>query len=442
MVSHLDLFPTLCDLAGLQHPEYLQGSSLLPLASGETDRLHDELFAEITYHAAYEPQRAVRTDRCKLICRFDAAKAPVLPNTDDGPTKDALVALGWDGWATRRSACTTSSSIPARAAPRPRPALRRRGARPAQAAGAAGWRAPGSSPAGRSRSRRAAARTTRARSRPTSPHAAGLRAAGHGRLIGRWPRRVRSAHGATVDLERDDQPRHDRGARSRCTRPPRARRCASSRCTSPTARASSTSASRNDGNEVPYDDDRQGLRGLRGRVRRARQGGDRRRGRRAQPRSSTSRSSSTRPRSTRSSSTSTYYLGRATTADDAYRLLHDALDRTGPRRDRPLGVPQPRVPRRDPVDRGRARDAHDALPRRARRRRGARHRRAAAQADRARDQDGGHAGRRRCTSRVRPEALHGHLPRARARLHRGQGARARTIEPEPARGAAARPPTT
>jgi N-sulfoglucosamine sulfohydrolase len=100
MVSHLDILPTLCDLAGLPHPAYLQGSSLLPLANGETDRLHDELFAEITYHAAYEPQRAVRTDRYKLIRRFDPSQGPVLPNTDDGPTKDALVALGWDGWAT------------------------------------------------------------------------------------------------------------------------------------------------------------------------------------------------------------------------------------------------------------------------------------------------------------------------------------------------------
>ena len=69
-------------------------------SSGEVDRLHDELFAEITYHAAYEPQRAVRTDRYKLIRRFDASHGPVLPNTDDGPSKDALVALGWDGWAT------------------------------------------------------------------------------------------------------------------------------------------------------------------------------------------------------------------------------------------------------------------------------------------------------------------------------------------------------
>jgi N-sulfoglucosamine sulfohydrolase len=100
MVSHLDIYPTLCDLAGLPHPDGLQGASLLPLVAGEVDRLHDELFAELTYHAAYEPQRAVRTDRYKLIRRFDSFDGPVLPNTDDGPSKDALVALGWDGWAT------------------------------------------------------------------------------------------------------------------------------------------------------------------------------------------------------------------------------------------------------------------------------------------------------------------------------------------------------
>jgi N-sulfoglucosamine sulfohydrolase len=99
MVSHLDIYPTLCDLAGLEHPPFLQGSSLLPLVRGEVDRLHDELFAEITYHAAYEPQRSVRTDRYRLIRRFGSLDGPVLPNVDDGPTKDALVELGWFGWA-------------------------------------------------------------------------------------------------------------------------------------------------------------------------------------------------------------------------------------------------------------------------------------------------------------------------------------------------------
>ena len=99
LVSHLDIYPTLCDLAGIEHPPYLQGSSLLPLVRGEVDRLHDELFAEITFHAAYEPQRSVRTERYRLIRRFDTLDGPVLPNVDDGPTKDALVELGWFGWA-------------------------------------------------------------------------------------------------------------------------------------------------------------------------------------------------------------------------------------------------------------------------------------------------------------------------------------------------------
>jgi N-sulfoglucosamine sulfohydrolase len=94
-VSHLDLFPTVCELAGIEPPDRLDGRSLLPLVRGEVDRLHDELFAEITYHAAYEPQRAVRTERFKYIRRFDDGDRPVLPNCDDGPTKDALIAAGW-----------------------------------------------------------------------------------------------------------------------------------------------------------------------------------------------------------------------------------------------------------------------------------------------------------------------------------------------------------
>jgi len=96
MVSHLDVFPTLCDLLELEPPDRLEGRSLLPLARGEVDRLHDELFAGVTYHAAYEPQRAVRTARFKYIHRFPGAgERPVLPNIDDGPSKDALLALGW-----------------------------------------------------------------------------------------------------------------------------------------------------------------------------------------------------------------------------------------------------------------------------------------------------------------------------------------------------------
>ena len=53
------------------------------------------MFAEITFHAAYEPQRAVRTKRYKYIRRFDNGhEGPVLPNIDDSPSKDLLLAHG------------------------------------------------------------------------------------------------------------------------------------------------------------------------------------------------------------------------------------------------------------------------------------------------------------------------------------------------------------
>jgi N-sulfoglucosamine sulfohydrolase len=94
-VSHLDVYPTLCDVAGVPAPDWLQGSSLMPLVRGEVDRLHEEIFAEVTFHAAYEPQRAVRSERWKYIRRFDDYRYPVLANCDDSDSKDLLVAAGW-----------------------------------------------------------------------------------------------------------------------------------------------------------------------------------------------------------------------------------------------------------------------------------------------------------------------------------------------------------
>jgi N-sulfoglucosamine sulfohydrolase len=94
-VSHLDVFPTLCDVSGAAHPEWLQGSSLMPLVRGEVASLHDAIFSETTYHAAYQPHRAIRTERWKYIRRFDEYPHPVLANCDDSDTKDLLVAAGW-----------------------------------------------------------------------------------------------------------------------------------------------------------------------------------------------------------------------------------------------------------------------------------------------------------------------------------------------------------
>lgn len=95
LVSQIDIFPTICDLLEIDHPRWLQGTSIIPLVRGEIEQIHDAIFAEVTYHAAYEPMRAVRTQRWKYIRRFDHHLGPVLPNCDDSPSKDVLMAHGW-----------------------------------------------------------------------------------------------------------------------------------------------------------------------------------------------------------------------------------------------------------------------------------------------------------------------------------------------------------
>ncbi|MDZ7637591.1 MAG: sulfatase [Bryobacterales bacterium] len=96
MVSHLDLFPTICDMAGVQHPAWLEGHSMMPLIRGEKEAIRDQICAEVNYHAAYEPKRTVRTDRWAYIRRFgDHATKPVLPNCDDGLSKDIWLEYGW-----------------------------------------------------------------------------------------------------------------------------------------------------------------------------------------------------------------------------------------------------------------------------------------------------------------------------------------------------------
>jgi arylsulfatase A-like enzyme len=95
MVSHVDLFPTICDLLEIEPPPWLQGRSMMPLIRGQTDEIRDEVFAEVTYHAAYEPMRAVRTHRFKYIRRFEDRQSPVLPNCDEGLSKDMWLQHGW-----------------------------------------------------------------------------------------------------------------------------------------------------------------------------------------------------------------------------------------------------------------------------------------------------------------------------------------------------------
>jgi N-sulfoglucosamine sulfohydrolase len=95
LVSHIDLYPTICDMLEIPHPDWLQGRSLMPIVTGAVQEVRDAVFAEGTYHAAYEPQRAIRTPRWKLIRRFGDRRLPVLPNIDDSPSKEVWLRDGF-----------------------------------------------------------------------------------------------------------------------------------------------------------------------------------------------------------------------------------------------------------------------------------------------------------------------------------------------------------
>jgi arylsulfatase A-like enzyme len=92
VVSHVDVLPTLWEANGWERDAEFQGVSLLPMLRGEAPAARERIFATQTYHAAYDPMRAVRTDRFKYIRSF-APNVPqmLLPNVDNGPAKDAAV---------------------------------------------------------------------------------------------------------------------------------------------------------------------------------------------------------------------------------------------------------------------------------------------------------------------------------------------------------------
>jgi arylsulfatase A-like enzyme len=93
LTSHIDVFPTVCELLDIGKPEWLEGESLLPLVRGEDDEIRE--FAEVSYHGAYEPQRAVRSHRWSYVRRYDDRESVVLPNCDDSLSKTFWVDNGW-----------------------------------------------------------------------------------------------------------------------------------------------------------------------------------------------------------------------------------------------------------------------------------------------------------------------------------------------------------
>jgi arylsulfatase A-like enzyme len=86
LVSHVDIFPTICEVAGLTPPPWLQG---VPVS-----KTREEVFAEVNWHGFPEPMRSVRTSRYKYIRRY--LVRPGSDNCDASVSRSLLCQHGWD----------------------------------------------------------------------------------------------------------------------------------------------------------------------------------------------------------------------------------------------------------------------------------------------------------------------------------------------------------
>lgn len=92
LVSHVDLVPTVLEGLGLAADAPLHGTSYWAALQRDGDDHRRQVFAEKTFHTAYEPQRAVRTERHKLIVNLevgimnvpgDVLRSPITPQMID-----------------------------------------------------------------------------------------------------------------------------------------------------------------------------------------------------------------------------------------------------------------------------------------------------------------------------------------------------------------------
>jgi arylsulfatase A-like enzyme len=90
-----DFLPTVLDVCDVTVPAQVQGRSMLPLVHGELGKLHDRIFVEQTYHAAYDPLRGLRTERYKYIRSYEERPFWFPPNVDNGFSKEVVRRLGY-----------------------------------------------------------------------------------------------------------------------------------------------------------------------------------------------------------------------------------------------------------------------------------------------------------------------------------------------------------
>lgn len=95
LVSHIDIFPTVCDLLGLEKPEGLEGLSFAKTFEDVYHKHRDEIFAQVNFHTSYEPTRCIRNERYKYIRYYDESWNKInLSNIDESKPKDFLLEHG------------------------------------------------------------------------------------------------------------------------------------------------------------------------------------------------------------------------------------------------------------------------------------------------------------------------------------------------------------
>ena len=71
MISFIDVVPSILDGLGLPASNNLHGRSFWPLLNNESYQENQYVYAEKTFHTAYEPMRGIRNERFKLIINFE-----------------------------------------------------------------------------------------------------------------------------------------------------------------------------------------------------------------------------------------------------------------------------------------------------------------------------------------------------------------------------------
>ena len=93
LVSHLDVCPTLCELAGVERPDFLQGTSLMPLVRGEAEEVNDTIFAEATGTPPTSPSGRCVRSAGSTSAASAIASVPCCPTPTTGRARTSCCAM-------------------------------------------------------------------------------------------------------------------------------------------------------------------------------------------------------------------------------------------------------------------------------------------------------------------------------------------------------------